>query len=170
MICHEAAERISQRHATLFVTMSSRWRKTKNPGRWLHRGWARACQHGQQDKKKHRDQEQPEVFLWQHEVILDADIVRQEAETLHVARAVETAHGASSAIRTKVANLLSASLFAKYRCWISIRGSKRRKIARNCAHHDKNKNHRDQSGGIKRVDFEQQTTQEARCTHNPGQA
>jgi len=32
-------------------------------------------------------------------------------------------------------DLLSASLFAKYRCWISIRGSTRRKIARNCAHH-----------------------------------
>ena len=115
------------------------------------------CPHGQQDKKKRRDQEQAEVFLWQHKVVLDADIVRQGAETLHEARLVVTAHGAIIRRSYRDWEPLSASLFAKYRCWISIRGSKRRKIARNCAHHEKNENHIGQSGGIKRVDFEQQT-------------
>jgi hypothetical protein len=60
------------------------WRKTKNPRRWFNRRRAGPGPHGQQGKKKHRDQEQPEVFLRQHGVILDADIVRQEAETLHL--------------------------------------------------------------------------------------
>ena len=78
--------------AALFVAMSLRGRKTKNPRRWLDRDGARPCPHGQQGKKQHRDQEQPEVFLWQHGVILDADIVRQEAETLHIARLAVTAH------------------------------------------------------------------------------
>src|ERR1700721_2484603 len=102
---------LSHDYAALFVGVSLRWRKTKNPRRWLNRDRARPCPHGQQGKKKHRDQEQPEVFLWQHGVILDADIVRQEAETLHVARLVVTAHGA---IIRRPLDLLSASLFAKY--------------------------------------------------------